>query len=277
MGQSRLIVVRRDEPAVCCIEGWILDEAVARLCKRANSGRMEYSFEAFSERVSRLQEEIRQALDKYDRRADAVTLLPVTKTHPAEAALWAARVGLGSVGENRVQEAQGKKPEAAALAAGEGLPEPRWELIGHLQSNKAKTAVALFDRIQSVDSVKLLKLLDKYAGEAGKRMPVLLQINAGRDTAKFGADIDEAPFLLEAALECAHLRTEGLMTIAPLSEDPAVAERTFATLREIREGLQERYCVKLPVLSMGMSSDYEQAIKHGSTLIRVGTALFGAR
>lgn len=238
---------------------------------------MEYSFEAFRERVGRLRETIQQTQKKHGREADTVTLMPVTKTHPAEAALWAARVGLNAVGENRVQEAQGKKPEAAVLTAAEGLAEPRWELIGHLQSNKAKLAVALFDRIQSVDSEKLLTLLNKYSGELGKKLPVLLQVNAGRDAAKFGVEIEEAPALLEAAMACAHLRVEGLMTIAPLSADAAVAEKTFATLREVREGLQEKFGVGLPELSMGMSSDYELAVKHGSTMIRVGTALFGTR
>jgi PLP dependent protein len=157
----------------------------------------------------------------------------------------------------------------------------RWELIGHLQSNKARLAAAHFDRIQSVDTERLLNHLDRAAGEAGRRLPILLQINAGRDPAKFGADPDTAPRLLELALTRSNLQVDGLMTIAPLGADEretaAFAERTFAGLRELRDALAERFAVPLRELSMGMTADLEIAIAAGSTLIRVGTALYGAR
>jgi hypothetical protein len=198
-----------------------------------------------------------------------VELLAVTKTHPAEAAEYVARFGLKAVGENRVQEAVDKKALTKASL--------RWELIGHLQSNKAKLVAEHFDRVQSVDSKKLLTLLDHAAGERGRNLAVLLQINAGRDPAKFGAEIEEAPQLVENALACDHLRLEGLMTIAPLSDDPAVAQRTFATLREIRDALATQFGVPLRELSMGMSGDLAAAIAAGSTQVRVGTALFGQR
>ena len=198
-----------------------------------------------------------------------VTLLPVTKTHPATAVEYVARYGLAAVGENRVQEAVDKR--AAATAA------VRWELIGHLQSNKAKLAATYFDRIQSVDREKLLNALDRAAGELGRKLPVLLQVNAGNDPAKFGAEPAEAQRLLELALTKPHLQIDGLMTIAPLSDDPAVARRTFATLRVIRDALAARTGAPLRELSMGMSGDLEAAIAEGSTLVRVGTALFGPR
>ena len=198
-----------------------------------------------------------------------VTLLPVTKTHPAPAAEYALRYGLGAVGENRVQEAVEKR----AMVAG----HLHWELIGHLQSNKAKLAAAHFDRVQSVDSEKLLAALDRAAGELGKKLPVLLQINAGDDPAKFGADPADAPRLLESALARPNLAVEGLMTIAPLSDDPAVARRTFARLRSIRDELALQFRVQLPELSMGMTADLDAAIAEGSTLVRVGTALYGPR
>jgi pyridoxal phosphate enzyme (YggS family) len=154
----------------------------------------------------------------------------------------------------------------------------RWELIGHLQSNKARLAVKHFDRIQSVDSEKLIGLLDRACEEhGGGTTAVLLQINAGRDPAKFGAELEDAPRLLEAALSKRHLRIDGLMTIAPLSDDPSVAQRTFTTLRELRDQLSAQFDTPLRELSMGMTGDLEAAIAAGSTQVRVGTALFGIR
>ncbi len=198
-----------------------------------------------------------------------VTLLPVTKTQPATAVEYVARYGLGAIGENRVQEAAEKRALTAAPV--------RWELIGHLQTNKAQLAVTQFDRIQSVDSEKLLNVLDRAAGERGRKLPVLLQVNAGQDPAKFGADPAVVARLLEVALAKPHLQIDGLMTIAPLSSDPAVARHTFAQLRNIRDQLAARSGSALPELSMGMSGDLDAAIAEGSTLVRVGTALFGPR
>jgi pyridoxal phosphate enzyme (YggS family) len=203
-----------------------------------------------------------------------VEILPVTKTHPPAAAEAAAHAGLRAVGENRVQEGAAKRAACAA-------PALAWELIGHLQSNKAALAAAHFDRVQSVDSEKLIARLDRAAAELGKRLPVLLQVNAGHDPAKFGADPGDAPRLLEAALACQHLRVDGLMTAAPLGATPAEtaahAARTFANLRALRDSLAARAGVPLRELSMGMSGDLEAAIAAGSTLVRVGTALFGGR
>ncbi len=203
------------------------------------------------------------------RPAAEVRLLAVTKTHPAAAAEYAARYGLRAVGENRVQEGMEKRAQCTMPLA--------WELIGHLQSNKAKLAVAHFDRVQSVDSEKLLRVLAQAAEAQSKTLPVLLQINAGNDPAKFGAEPADAPRLLELALTLPALRVEGLMTIAPLSEDRDVARRTFANLRTIRDTLSAQFGVSLPELSMGMSGDLAEAIAEGSTLVRVGTALFGQR
>jgi PLP dependent protein len=131
--------------------------------------------------------------------------------------------------------------------------------------------------VQSVDSVKLVNHLDRAAGEQGRALRILLQINAGNDPAKFGADPSEAAALLEAALSKQNLSVEGLMTIAPLSDDPDVAKRTFENLRQLRDDLGARYKVGLQELSMGMSGDYAAAIRAGSTLLRVGTFLFGER
>lgn len=226
-------------------------------------------YETFRSRAEALLARIAEQCRLVGRNPREVTLLPVTKTHPPAAAEYAARHGFAAVGENRVQEAVEKQPLAPA-----GL---RWELIGHLQSNKAKLAAAHFARIQSVDSEKLLNVLDRAAGELGRKLPILLQINAGNDPAKFGAEPADAPRLLDLALARPHLQVDGLMTIAPLSDDPAVARRTFAHLRTIRDQLAARSGLPLRELSMGMTGDLEAAVAEGSTLVRVGTALYGAR
>ncbi len=227
------------------------------------------SFEEFAARAGAVTARIADACRAAGRDPREIELMAVTKTHPPAAADYAARYGLRAIGESRVQEAVEKKTQTAAPVA--------WELIGHLQSNKVRLAAQHFDRIQSVDSEKLLVLLDRAAAGLGRVLPVLLEINAGADPQKFGAAPAAAPRLLEAALAAKNLRVDGLMTIAPLSADPDVARRAFAALRALRDGLAQKFSAPLPVLSMGMSGDLAAAIAEGSTLVRVGTALFGAR
>jgi pyridoxal phosphate enzyme (YggS family) len=226
-------------------------------------------YEEFVRRADEVQARIKSACEQAGRDPRTVNLLAVTKTHPATAAEYAGRYGLRAVGENRVQEGVEKRAQTRATVA--------WELIGHLQSNKARLAVQHFDRIQSVDSIKLIGHLDRAAGELGKTLPILLQVNAGQDPAKHGAEPAEAAPLLEAALAGRNLRVDGFMTIAPLSSDPDVARRTFFSLRELRDRLASQFSVSLPELSMGMSGDLTDAIAAGSTIVRVGTALFGTR
>jgi pyridoxal phosphate enzyme (YggS family) len=226
-------------------------------------------YETFRQRADALLARIADECRAAGRNPGEVTLLPVTKTHPAAAADYAARYGWLAVGENRVQEAVEKRPQAN--------PAVQWELIGHLQSNKARLAAGNFARIQSVDSEKLINALDRAAGECGRKLPVLLQINASHDPAKFGAEPADAPRLLDLALGKSHLQVEGLMTIAMLSDDPDAARRAFAHLRFLRDQLAARSGAALRELSMGMSGDLSAAIAEGSTLVRVGTALYGAR
>jgi pyridoxal phosphate enzyme (YggS family) len=223
----------------------------------------------FRQRAEELVQRLHSACAAAGRDPREVTILPVTKNHPVAAVEYAARFGFRSAGENRVQEAVEKRAQTTV--------QIQWELIGHLQSNKAKVAAANFARIQSVDSEKLLSALDRAAGELGSTLSVLLQVNAGNDPAKFGIDPKDAPRLLEFALTKSHLKIDGLMTIAPLSDDPAVARRTFANLRAIRDELAEKFGTPLPELSMGMSGDLDAAIAEGSTMIRIGSALFGER
>ena len=234
------------------------------------------SYEEFARRADAIHTQIAAACATAGRHSHEVELLAVTKTHPALAADYAARYGLRGVGENRVQEAQDKRPQTAPTSGA-----LRWELIGHLQSNKSKLAAQHFDRVQSVDSEKLLLHLDRAAAELGKILPILLQINAGNDPAKFGADLADAPRLVAAALAKKNLRVDGLMTIAPLGTTPdettAHAQRTFANLRQLRDDLAARLGLPFRELSMGMTGDLALAVAAGSTLVRVGTALYGAR
>ncbi len=227
------------------------------------------SYEEFCANCDALERRVRAAADACGRDASEIKILPVTKTHPAEVVEYAFRRGFTAVGENRVQEALEKMP----LFGG----KIEWELIGHLQSNKALRAVENFNRIESVDSEHLLLKLDACARSMGKVQRILLQVNAGNDPAKFGVDAEAAAGLLEAALNCANLSVEGLMTIAPLDSDLDVASRCFGNLRKIRDCLSEKFSVPLSELSMGMSADLERAIAEGSTLIRVGSFLFGSR
>ncbi|MGB0408997.1 MAG: YggS family pyridoxal phosphate-dependent enzyme [Opitutales bacterium] len=217
--------------------------------------------------------EVRDRIDAACRRAgrapDSVALLPVTKNHPLDAVDFAARSGLRAVGENRVQEALDKRLSYPGVM--------RWELIGHLQSNKAKLAAETFDRVQSVDSIKLLQRLDRFAGEAGRQLPILIQCNTGEDPNKYGFSRDATRGAVETALSAVNLQVDGLMTIAPLDKDPDVARAAFEDLAQLRDELSGQFGVPLAELSMGMTGDLESAIAAGSTQIRVGTALYGAR
>lgn len=227
------------------------------------------TFKEFEVNVAELRERIQAACRDAGRSADAVSLLPVTKNHPVDAIDFAARVGLAAVGENRVQEAVDKQDSYADVM--------RWELIGHLQSNKARQAVEIFDRVQSVDSLKILRRLDRHASETGKTLSILIQCNTGEDPNKYGFAAESMNEAVEAAVEAKGLQLDGLMTIAPLDENPDVAKAAFEKLRDLRDALAARFGCPMQELSMGMTGDLEQAIAAGSTQIRVGTALYGAR
>lgn len=212
---------------------------------------------------------LERACQESGRNISEVQLLPVTKTHPIDAVEHALHVGLASVGENRVQEVKEKKPLCSENCY--------WELIGHLQSNKVNDAVQLFDRIQSVDSLKLIRKLNSACEASGKVLPIFLQCNAGEDPNKYGFSEVSMKEALEAVLGASFLKCEGLMTIAPLDEDPSSAKVCFEKLRTIRDSLVSEYKIELNELSMGMTQDLEEAIAAGSTMIRVGSALYGSR
>lgn len=244
------------------------------------------SFEEFCENCARVRERISDACARCGRDPANVRLLPVTKNHDVSAPLFAQKLGFRAVGENRVAEAETKRAEFL-VAAAENSAQAKtpagtlaWELIGHLQSNKARRAAELFDCIQSVDSPALAQKLERICGEIGRaRLPILLQANAGSDPAKFGtADYDSLRALAETALAGTHLSVRGLMCVAPIDDDSLeTAARAFETLRAWRDRLAAEFGVALPELSMGMSHDLAPAILAGSTTVRVGTALFGER
>ena len=199
-----------------------------------------------------------------------VEIIAVTKTHGEEVVREAWEAGLAIVGENKVQEAAWKKPASVA--------GPSWHLIGHLQTNKVRPALELFDFIHSLDSEKLADRINAVAEAIGAQPHLLLEVNVSGEKSKSGLAPEAVEPLLEHILaECPRLTVEGLMTMAPFSENPEDARPFFRRLRELRDGLERRLSVGLPRLSMGMSGDYEVAVEEGATWVRLGTVLFGER
>src|SRR5688572_8239759 len=209
--------------------------------------------------IAALEARIGAACERAGRARAGVRLVAVSKTFPATDVDHAIAAGMTDVGENKVQEARDKKPGVASAA--------RWHLIGHLQSNKAKDAVRLFDVIQTVDSIELAEKLGRAAEAIGKRQEVLLQVNVGREAQKSGAEPEEVPDLVKRIAAIPAIHVNGLMTIPPLG-DP---RGHFRELRAMRDDLG------LAELSMGMTDDFETAIEEGATIIRVGRAIFGSR
>lgn len=234
---------------------------------------------ALAARLTDLRERIAAAAARSGRPADAVTLMAVTKNVPPERIRAAYALGLRDFGENRIQEAERKRPELLQLDGA------RWELIGHLQTNKVKEAVALFERVQSADSLRLLERLEARAAAEGRELPILLEVNAGEEASKLGFAPDAVLEAARALEKLPHLRAQGLMTVAPIGGEEVVRP-VFQRLRAIRDMLRETVPqVSLAsdesggwdVLSMGMSDDYEIAIEEGATLVRIGRGLFGPR
>ena len=222
-------------------------------------------------RIDQVQERIHAAAARAGRPASEVTVVAVSKTFPREAVDAAHAAGLSHFGENRVQE-------AVAKFAGPLPADMRLHLIGQLQTNKAKAAIGLFDRIESVDRPSLIVALEREAAKQDTLVGVLLQVNVAREPQKSGCDPNDAPMLIEHLLASPHLRLAGLMTIAPIAPNPEDARPAFHGLRDLRDNLHARYPeVELRVLSMGMSGDFEVAIAEGATHVRIGSAIFGRR
>jgi pyridoxal phosphate enzyme (YggS family) len=230
------------------------------------------SYAALRDNLARVREEIARIQAREALRG-SVRIVTVTKGHPPEAVRAALAAGLEDIGENRVQEALEKQEALAELPV-------RWHLVGHLQTNKAKHVPGRFVMVHSVDSVRVVAVLEKAAeaaGAAGAAPPeILVQVNVAGEEQKYGCTPDEAVEVLEKAAAASHLRVRGLMTMAPLTVDERVQRRTFAALRELGASL-EAAGHTLPELSMGMSADYPAAVAEGATIVRLGTVLFGER
>jgi hypothetical protein len=222
-----------------------------------------------AERLTDIQTRMVAACARAGRPLDSVQLMAVSKTHPPETVDAALDLGLTLFGENRIQEARVKIPQCSSRAT--------WHMIGHLQSNKVRDAVELFSMVQGVDSLRIAQEISKRAAQADKIMPVLLEVNVGGEASKSGYAPDSLLSELKELAALPHLRVEGLMTIPPWKPTPEQVRPFFADARRLKEQCEEILGDALPHLSMGMSGDFEVAIEEGTTIIRIGTALFGER
>jgi pyridoxal phosphate enzyme (YggS family) len=225
-------------------------------------------------RLAGLRERLARAAERSGRPAVAVRLVGIVKTVPAAVVSAAVALGLEDLGENRVQEAESKID--AVTRASEG-GRARWHLVGHLQRNKAARAALLFDRVHSVDRLELAVALSRHARAAGRELPVMIEVNVAGAASQFGAAPDRLADLASEVAKLPGLRLDGLMTVGPAVERAEEARPVFAGLRALRDATAREAGLELPELSMGMSGDFEVAIEEGSTLVRIGRALFGAR
>ena len=222
-----------------------------------------------SQNLEHVREQIAQAAVKAGRAVQDIELVAITKTHPAEKVREAVEARQNLFGESRVQEARAKIPL---------LPSNlRWHFVGHLQKNKIRHALPLFELFHSVDSLSLAQEINRIAEEEGMHPRVLLEVNVAGEGSKFGFRLDKLRQDMEALLALPRLSIEGLMTIPPLAKEAEASREYFVDLRELRDRLETKFQMKLPHLSMGMTNDFPVAVEEGATLVRVGTAIFGER
>jgi hypothetical protein len=222
-----------------------------------------------AENLERVREQIEEAAAKVGRAANEIELVAITKTHPVERIREAVEAGHTLFGESRVQEARAKIPELASNL--------RWHFVGHLQKNKIRHALPLFELFHGVDSLALAQEMNRIATEDGMHPGVLLEVNMAGEGSKFGFKPEAVRAEIEALLAPPRLSIEGLMCVPPLAEEPEASRKFFVQLRELRDSLEKEFDVKLPHLSMGMTQDFWIAVEEGATLVRVGTAIFGER
>lgn len=224
-------------------------------------------------RFKDVKDRVAAAAENCGRKPDEITLIAISKTHPASLVKELIELGATDLGENRVQEAETKIPEVGQSSA-------RWHLVGHLQANKARRALSLFDVIHSLDSIDLARRLDRLCDELGREsLPVLIQVDLGHEETKTGVDEKELPQLAETVQQLERLELIGLMTLPPFFEDPKQARPYFRRLRELRDELARNgaFGKRRGELSMGMTHDFAVAIEEGATMVRIGTAIFGER
>jgi pyridoxal phosphate enzyme (YggS family) len=224
---------------------------------------------SIAENLERVREQIATAAAKSGRSADDVELVAITKTHPADKVREAIQAGQTLFGESRVQEARAKIPE---------LPSNiRWHFVGHLQKNKVRQALPLFEMMHGVDSLALAQDINRVAEEEGVYPRILLEVNVAGEGSKFGFAADLLREQMEGLLALPRVSIEGLMCIPPLTNESEPSRKFFVQLRELRKSLENEFDFQLPQLSMGMTNDYPIAVEEGATLVRVGTAIFGER
>jgi PLP dependent protein len=224
---------------------------------------------SIAENLERVREQITQAAAKAGRALNEIELVAITKTHPAEKVREAVEAGHTLFGESRVQEARAKIPE---------LPSNlRWHFVGHLQKNKIRHALPLFELFHGVDSLALAQEMDRIAAEQGEHPRVLLEVNVAGEGSKFGFRAETLRADIESLLALSRLSIVGLMCIPPLAEEAEASRKFFVQLRELHNSVETEFDVKLPHLSMGMTQDFWIAVEEGATLVRVGTAIFGER
>jgi PLP dependent protein len=216
-----------------------------------------------------VERQIADACTAAGRHRDAITLIAVTKTHPAAVIVEAAKIGMTDIGESRVQEAEEKFAQIGHVG--------KYHLVGHLQANKVKRAVSLFDVIHSVDSLKLAEAICKRAGELNKAIDCLVEVNTSGESQKHGIDPADAPELIRQIFPLPHIRLVGLMTVGPLTDDQEQVRESFRMLKHLLFRGQDIVGPQFSDLSMGMSGDFGLAIQEGATMIRLGTILFGSR
>jgi pyridoxal phosphate enzyme (YggS family) len=232
---------------------------------------------SLQENLHQVQDRINSAAARAGRDPALITLVAVSKTQPVESLIEAYHLGVRHFGENRVEEASIKIPAFKQIVAD---PSVTFHMIGHVQSRKAAEVVALFDRVHSIDSVKLAHRLDRFAAEQHKLLPILLEVNVSGEESKYGLDGARRIELLGAIQtigQLPNLKLDGLMTMAPIVDRSDQARPVFRALREVRDEIEAKVKILLPQLSMGMTDDFEVAIEEGATWIRVGRAIFGER
>jgi PLP dependent protein len=216
-----------------------------------------------------VQQRIQAACARAGREPASVTLVAVTKSQPPEAVCALAALGLSLFGESKVQEARAKIPACPGRL--------RWHMVGHLQSNKCREAVGLFEMVQSVDNLHLAEELNRRADQAAKTLPVLLEVNAVGEASKFGYPPEQLLADLPRLNSLPRLEIHGLMTVPPWAPDPEKVRPVFRQMRDLQQRCEQLLGAPLPHLSMGMTGDFEVAIEEGATMVRIGTALFGER
>src|SRR5262249_37120907 len=224
---------------------------------------------SIAENLDRVREQIASAAANAGRSPNDVELVAITKTHPTEKVREAVEAGHTLFGESRVQEARAKIPELSSTIC--------WHFVGHLQKNKVRQALALFEMIHSVDSLALAQDINRVAQEQGLYPRILLEVNVAGEGSKFGFAPDHLRGQMEALLALSRLSIEGLMCIPPLAVESEDSRKFFVKVRELRDSLEKEFSMKLPQLSMGMTQDFPIGIEEGATLVRVGTAIFGER